>query len=221
MTEPKNIEALAKVLKVNKKEVKRCIIKTSSLSKTSVSHVEDILVWHYILDSLMKGIIKKFGLSTAEKDVLESYIKHVHPESRIEFVLKVYRKDRNHLDQFLDTEFEKFGEDVFEGHDPTEQRQKHKDLYGVKKEDDPTKYTLIYQALLGRLRDMPKEKREDVMKNVFNFTSKTTDRMKRRKEFYDAYKVYLKKLEEEETNTFIDDLFDLGKDVYFPLVHTQ
>lgn len=70
------------------------------------------------------------------------------------------------------------------------------------------KYTLVYQALLSKLRQLDEVERKRVMENVFLFSSKSKNKEDKKRLFYDAYKRYIFKLDQQSFENFIENLFD-------------
>jgi antitoxin component YwqK of YwqJK toxin-antitoxin module len=216
-----DVPALAEVLGTRQDTVKKCIVQTAKKRKVAVGTARDALVVHYLVQPMELGISKKFGLTQAENDVFKKYIQHIHPESRVAFIRKVFdSQDRAYLDQFLDTEFEQFGEQVFgPGQDLEDEGIQQTDLYETRQTNDSTKYILIYNALLAKLRKLPAQERNQIMSVNFGFDSTTKDKIERRKEFYEAYKAYIAQLSQEEFETLVDKLF--SKNVDNPFSKTE
>jgi len=198
---------LAKALGISESNVKSCIKQVAKEKQVSISFLDETLLMHFIVDPMLKGVVKKFQLSEFESDILKRYIDHVHIESRSEFAVKLYRSDRSYLDQFLNTEFEEFGESVFGGEEEEDTTRHHTDLYQLRREKDSTKYLLLYQAVLQKLRQLPTEQYNAVMANTFGFSSTSTNKLVRRKTFYKSYLRYIDSLTQESFEWLVDQLF--------------
>lgn len=200
-----NVEALQKLFEVDKKTIERCIAQTAKENGVSKQKVEDVLVRELYIDPMIGEIIRKFKLGELDASTFTQYVDHIHRESRLAFVRKVLKGSKEYLQNFLDTEFESFGDKVFgEG---GEEKIDHRDLYDVNRVQDPTKYTLIYQALLIKLRELSAEERKGVMENVFGFSSNSKDKLERRRIFYEDYKRHITSLSQSQLEKFIEALF--------------
>jgi hypothetical protein len=202
------IKYLGSHFKLPPEKIRFCLRKVATESNVSTSVVEDAVTWHFIITPLLAGSIERFNLTSAESDILKSYLEHIHPESKVQFIHKVFRSDRSYIDKFLATEFEEFGESVFgEEEEEGEEQHHHKDLYETRQDDDATKYLLIYQAVLNKLRQLPAPKRDAAMRNVFGFHSTSKDKLKRRKLFYTRYKAYISTMTQPGFEALVDDVF--------------
>lgn len=161
--------------------------------------------------ALVTEIRRKFQLSALEEEVFTRYLRHIHKEDQLAFLQKVQERDREYLDQFLDTEFETLGNEIFpDEEDKPAERRKQTDLYQMRTlKDNLTQQILIYKAVLKRLGDLSPKDRKTAYTQFFRWKpNPTATKIERRVDFYSRFLSFIGKLSQPKFEQFVDDLFD-------------
>ena len=153
----------ALVLKKDAITIEECVNIAANKTKTEKALVLKIIENYYLnmpkkeIENSLKKIKATFGLSAIDFDILRSYVEHIHKNSKRVFLENLQSRDSSYIKKFLSVEFEKFGENIFEhgsgeegsGEEGSDEegstlakpfRPKHKDLYKMRKENDPKIY---------------------------------------------------------------------------------
>lgn len=163
----------------------------------------------YTKNSMVDKIAKRFKLNELEKDTFTNYVEYMNDESREPFLQKVYKNDRKYLQQFLETDFEDIGEEVFgESIDYSNTRKNHKDMYNLLDEDQGGHRLLLYKGVISKLSKLDSDERRGIYKTYFNVTELPKNVEQSRQKVYDGFIGYLKGLNKKRLHRFIDDVFD-------------
>jgi hypothetical protein len=156
-------------------------------------------------------IIKKHKLNALESDVFKNYVEYMNAESKPAFLEKVFKGDREYINQFIDTDLEDFGQERFGEIDYGDKRKQNVDMYDMVKNKNTSQILLVYAGFLNKVKDVPKEVRKSIYvdhlrikKDKYN----AADIVGKREIMYNKFNIYLSLLDQPLLEKFIDDIFD-------------
>jgi hypothetical protein len=156
-------------------------------------------------------IIKKHKLNALESDVFKNYVEYMNTESKPTFLEKVFKGDREYINQFIDTDLEDFGQERFGEIDYGDKRKQNVDMYDMVKNKTTSQILLVYAGFLNKLKDAPKEVRKSIYVDHLRIKIdkyNAADIVGKREMVYNKFNRYLSLLDQPLLKKFIDDIFD-------------
>jgi hypothetical protein len=159
--------------------------------------------------------------SSIDKDKFIDYILHIHAESRPGFIKKLLdksKKDRiGYLNDLLDdSDLDDLEEEIYSGDSNSGSESSGSEGEFIKKQHDLYDFStdgkslrLIYQAFLQKIGELPMEKRRNMYKKYSRINTKGKDLTSEiaKKQIFSGFEKYLKSLNREKQQEFIDNLF--------------
>lgn len=168
-----------------------------------------------VVNKKVDKIVSKFKLTKMEKDLFTNYVEYMNDESKMAFLDKVLSSDKAYLDQFLDTDLNNLGEEIFEEKiDYSDNRKANVDMYNLTDDDQADNRLLLYKGVLRKIGKMDKQKRDAIYKTHFKVKIDRTNMAKSRQQVYEGFVDYIAEMSQKDLEKFIDDVFDKNATIF-------